>query len=49
MFYGKRDSVAILRGVNTNPGADAEDLVSLRIWSDRQRIVTLRNQLLHPP
>jgi len=30
-----------LRGVNTNPGADPEDMVSIRIWADECRIVTL--------
>lgn len=31
-----------LRGVNLNPGADPEDMVSLRIWVDEKRIVTVR-------
>lgn len=31
-----------LRGVNLNPGADPEDMVSLRIWADEQRIITVR-------
>lgn len=30
-----------LRGVNLNPGADPEDMVSLRIWLGEQRIYTL--------
>jgi len=30
-----------LRGVNLNPGADPEDMVSLRIWIDDQKIYTL--------
>lgn len=25
-----------LRGVNTNPGADPEDMVSIRIWADER-------------
>lgn len=33
-FYGKRGTVAILRGLNSNPGDDPEDMLSLRIWSD---------------
>ncbi len=49
MFYGKRGTVAILRGVNTNPGADPEDMLSLRIWSDGQRILTLRQHRLQTP
>lgn len=31
-----------LRGVNLNPGADPEDMVSLRIWVDGNRVVTVR-------
>ena len=31
----------ILRGVNTNPGAEPEDLVSLRLWVEEARIVSL--------
>lgn len=34
--------VMTLRGVNLNPGADPEDMVSLRIWIDEKRIVTVR-------
>ncbi|MFT6914088.1 MAG: zinc transporter [Motiliproteus sp.] len=36
-----------LRGVNLNPGSDPEDMVSIRIWTDGQRIIsTRRRQLL---
>ncbi|MDH3977432.1 MAG: zinc transporter ZntB [Gammaproteobacteria bacterium] len=36
-----------LRGVNTNPGADAEDMVSIRLWVQADRIIsTRRRQLL---
>jgi len=31
-----------LRGVNLNPGADPEDMVSLRIWVEQNRIITVR-------
>jgi zinc transporter len=48
-FYGKRGTVAILRGVNTNPGANPEDMLSLRIWSDGQRIITHRHHRLQTP
>lgn len=34
--------LVILRGVNTNPGADPEDLISLRIWLTEALIVTAR-------
>jgi zinc transporter len=36
----------ILRGVNLNPGADAEDMVAIRLWIDRQRIVSTRHRTL---
>ncbi len=31
-----------LRGVNLNPGADPEDLVSIRMWIEEDRIITTR-------
>lgn len=34
--------IVILRGVNLNPGADPEDMVSIRLWIDRQRIISVR-------
>lgn len=37
--------VATLRGINFNPGAAPEDMVSLQLWSDGQRVITLRR---HP-
>lgn len=33
-----------LRGVNLNPGADPEDMVSIRLWVDSTRIVTTRKR-----
>ena len=33
-----------LRGVNLNPGAEPEDMVSLRFWIEANRIVTLRHR-----
>lgn len=35
-----------IRAVNTNPGQDPEDMVSLRIWLDSTRIITTRKRLL---
>ncbi len=32
----------ILRGVNLNPGADPEDMVSIRIWFDEHRVISTR-------
>lgn len=37
---------ACLRGVNTNPGADPEDMVSIRVWLEPGRIVTARQRRL---
>lgn len=31
-----------LRGVNLNPGADPEDMVSVRLWIDARRVISLR-------
>ncbi|HET6566111.1 MAG TPA: CorA family divalent cation transporter [Xanthomonadales bacterium] len=36
--------LAILRGVNLNPGEDAEDMVSIRIWLEPNRIITTRRR-----
>lgn len=39
--------IVVLRGVNTNPGDDPEDMVAVRLWIDADRIVsTRRRQLL---
>jgi len=34
----------ILRGVNFNPGSDPEDMVSLRMWFDRDRVISMRQR-----
>jgi zinc transporter len=34
----------ILRGVNFNPGSDPEDMVSLRLWFDKNRIISMRHR-----
>ncbi len=34
----------ILRGLNFNPGADPEDMVSIRMWFDEHRIITMRHR-----
>jgi zinc transporter len=38
--------LVILRGVNTNPGAEPEDMVSLRIWLERGRVISTRRRRL---
>lgn len=35
-----------LRGINPNPGADPEDMVAVRMWSDGNRIITTRRRRL---
>lgn len=41
--------VATLRGINFNPGAEPEDMVSMQLWSDGRRLVTLRRVPLQTP
>jgi zinc transporter len=38
--------LTVLRGVNTNPGSDPEDMVSIRLWIERDRIVSTRRRRL---
>lgn len=35
-----------LRGVNLNPGADPEDMVGIRIWFEKDRIISTRHRKL---
>ncbi|HAU69410.1 MAG TPA: zinc transporter ZntB [Gammaproteobacteria bacterium] len=34
--------LVVLRGVNHNPGEDAEDMVSIRVWVEKDRILSAR-------
>jgi zinc transporter len=36
----------VLRGVNTNPGEDPEDMVSVRVWLEPDRVITTRRRRL---
>jgi zinc transporter len=38
--------LAILRGVNCNPGADPEDMVAMRMFVNEQRVITMRRSRL---
>ena len=49
IFRGAYGYAAILRGVNFNPGAEPEEMVSLRMWSDGKRVITLRQRRLMTP
>jgi zinc transporter len=41
--------VATMRGINFNPDAAPEDMVSMQLWADRNRVVTLRRHPLQTP
>ena len=36
--------LVLLRGVNTNPGADPEDMVAIRLWIEPGRMISLRHR-----
>lgn len=36
----------VLRGVNTNPGQDPEDMVAVRVWVDKHRVISVRRRRL---
>ena len=38
--------LVVLRGVNTNPGDDPEDMVSIRLWIEQDRIISTRRRRL---
>lgn len=38
--------LVILRGLNLNPGADPLDMISVRIWIEKDRIISTRGQRL---
>lgn len=38
--------LVILRGVNLNPGAEPDDMVSIRVWMERDRIISARRRVL---
>ncbi|ANY19691.1 Zinc transport protein ZntB [Tsuneonella dongtanensis] len=40
---------ATLRGINFNPGALPEDMVSMQLWSDGKRLISLRRLPLQTP
>lgn len=41
--------VATLRGINFNAGAEPEDMVSMQVWCDGARLITLRRVALQTP
>ena len=38
--------LAFIRGINLNPGANPEDMVSLRLWIEQDRLITVRQRKL---
>jgi zinc transporter len=38
--------IAALRGVNLNPGADPDDMISVRLWVDAHHVITVRRDKL---
>ena len=36
--------IVVMRGINLNPGADPEDMISLRIWIEKRRIISTRSR-----
>jgi len=49
IFRSKRGYVVILRSVNMNAGSEPEEMVSLRMWTDGKRVITLRQRRLVIP
>lgn len=39
-----RGQLIILRSVNLNPGADPEDMISVRLWLEESRIISFRHR-----
>lgn len=46
MMQFKDGVLLILRGVNLNENADAEDMISIRLWVDQYRIISIRKRKL---
>ena len=44
--FNEQGLLIVLRGVNTNPGSDPEDMVSVRIWIEANRIISSRRRNL---
>lgn len=42
----KNELLLFLRGINRNPGAEPEDMVSVRIFADARRVISLRQRPL---
>jgi len=38
--------LTVLRGINLNPGSEMEDMISIRVWMNRNRIISTRRRKL---
>jgi zinc transporter len=43
---GNDQILMVVRGINLNDGGNPEEMISLRIWSDGKRLITLRHEPL---
>jgi zinc transporter len=43
-FKNRNGILIVLRGVNVNPGHDPEDMVAIRIWLEKNRIISVRHR-----
>ena len=48
-FLEENSLIAVLRGVNFNPGAKPEDMIAMQLWADEHRVITLRRRRLQSP
>jgi zinc transporter len=46
-WFFKEGVLVFVRGVNSNPGSDPEDMVSLRMWIEPDRLITVRQRRLY--
>lgn len=40
-------AMLFMRGINLNPGADPDDMVSIRLWVEARRVISVRLRRLH--
>jgi zinc transporter len=45
-FKAANGLLVVLRGLNTNPGHNPEDMVSVRMWIEKNRILTVRRRTI---
>ncbi len=48
-FCEDKALVATMRGINFNPNAEPEDMISLQLWCDGTRLITLRKAPMQTP